>query len=106
MKHSGLTRVLALAAAFAAASCMLPGVASATSIGGFSVRPSHFDPSNAATRAYFIETARAGQTINDQVVVTNTGPTTIQLRVYPVDGLTGATSGAVYGDGQDPLRKA
>ncbi len=106
MQHSGLTRVLALAAAFAAASCMLPGIAAAASIGGFSVRPSHFDPNNPATRAYFIETARPGQTIDDQVVVNNTGPTSIQLRVYPVDGLTGATSGAVYSDSQDPLRKA
>ncbi len=109
MQHSGFTRVLALAAALAAASCMLPGTASAggaAGIGGFSVRPSHFDPNNSATRAYFIETARPGQTINDQVVVDNTGPSTIQLRVYPVDGLTGATSGSVYGDAQDPLRKA
>ena len=85
---------------------MLPGVASATSIGGFSVRPSHFDANNPATRAYFIESVRRGQTIQDRVVVNNTGPTTIQLRVYPVDGLTGATSGAVYSDAADPLRKA
>ncbi len=99
-------RVPALAVAIAAASCMLPAVAAAATIGGFSVRPSHFDPNNPATRAYFIETARPGQTIQDRVVVNNTGPTTIQLRVYPVDGLTGATSGAVYSDAADPLRKA
>ena len=85
---------------------MLPGVASAASIGGFSVRPAHFDPNNPATRAYFIESARAGQTLQDRVVVNNPGPTAIQLRVYPVDGLTGATSGAVYSDATDPLRKA
>lgn len=106
MRRFGLTRVTALAAAIAAASCMLPGVAAAASIGGFSVRPSHFDPNNPATRAYFVETARAGQTIQDSVVVDNPGPSTIQLKVYPVDGLTGATSGAVYSDVADPLRKA
>lgn len=106
MRHTGFMRVLALAAAIAAASCVLSGVASAATIGGFSVRPSHFNPNDPATRAYFIETAKPGQTISDTVVVNNTGPTTIQLRVYPVDGLTGATSGAVYSDAHDPLTKA
>lgn len=106
MRHFSLTRVVALAAAIAAASCMLPGPASAASIGGFSMRPSHSNPSNPATRAYFIESVRPGHTATDQVVINNTGPTPIQLRIYPVDGLTGATSGAVYSDAHDPLRKA
>lgn len=106
MRFAGLRGVLALAAAIAAASCVLPGVASAATIGGFSMRPAHFDAANPATRAYFIDTVRPGQTRDDQVVVNNTGPTKIQLRIYPVDGLTGTTSGAVYGDASDVLRKA
>jgi hypothetical protein len=100
-------RVTALAAAiFAAASCMLAASAQAASVGGFSVRPAHFNAANPATRAYFIKSARPGHTVSDEVVVNNGGATPIQLRIYPVDGLTGATSGAVYSDARDPLRKA
>jgi hypothetical protein len=39
-------------------------------------------------------------------VVGNTGPARARLRVYPVDGLTGVTSGAVYSGREDRLRKA
>jgi len=106
MRRTGLIRVLALAAAFAAASSVFADAAGASSFGGFSVRPAHFDPNNPATRAYFIESAKPGETIHDAVVVTNTGTATIQLKVYGADGLTGVTSGAVYSNAQVPLRKA
>ena len=106
MRRTGLTWVLALAAALAAASGVFAGAAEAAGLGGFSVRPAHFDPNNPATRAYFIESARPGQTVHDAVVVTNTGTATIQLKVYGADGLTGVTSGAVYSNAQVRLRKA
>lgn len=97
-----LSLVVLVAAAFPA----LSSAASAATIGGFSVRPAHSNPRNPATRAYFIQPAARGTSFTDQVVVANAGPTPIELRVYPVDGLTGATSGAVYSNRQDPLRHA
>ena len=106
MGFQRLIRVLALAAALAAASSVSATAAWATTFGGFSVRPAHFDPSNPATRAYFIVSAKPGQTVHDAVVVTNTGTSAIELRVYGADGLTGVTSGAVYSNAQVPLRKA
>jgi len=106
MRKTKLLSAHVLAAAIAAASCMLSAPAMAATIGGFSMRPAHFDANNPATRAYFVESARPGQTINDEVIVNNSSPGPIQLRIYPVDGLTGATSGAVYSDAHDPLRKA
>lgn len=78
----------------------------AAPVGGFYARPAHFDPQDPITRAYFREHVRPGQTVTDQVLVTNGGAGTIQLRVYPVDGLTGVTSGAVFSGSGQVLRKA
>src|SRR5581483_997860 len=72
----------------------------------FGARPAHYDSSNPATRAYFIRTVRRGGSFTDQVVVSNTETKPVTLRVYPVDGLTGATSGVVYGNRQDQLKGA
>ena len=68
MRRSTLLRVGQLAVATATASCLLSAPAQATSIGGFSVRPAHFDANKPATRAYFVKTARPGHTFTDQVV--------------------------------------
>jgi hypothetical protein len=87
-----------LATACAVASCVLAPVAGAATIGGFGARPAHFEASNPATRAYFIRTVQSGGSFSDQVIVTNTASKPVTLRVYPVDGLTGATSGVVYGN--------
>src|ERR1700749_1942775 len=62
----------------------------------FSVRPGHFDPADPVQRAYFKHAAPPGQSFSDDVVVTNAASVPVTLRVYPVDGLTGQTSGAVY----------
>lgn len=72
----------------------------------FSVRPAHFDPKDPATRAYFKPLLAPGSTYSDDVVVTNPGSSALTLMVYPVDGLTGQTSGAVYGNHKDQLRRA
>ena len=96
-----------LAVALAAASVALgAGPAAAASAGGISVRPGHADPNDTATRAYFKPTVAPGGTFVDFVAVTNTSDAPLDLLVSGVDGLTGATSGAVYANRQDPARKA
>jgi Bacterial protein of unknown function (DUF916) len=87
-----------LVTACAVACGALASGAEAATIGGFGARPAHFNPNIPATRAYFIRTVPRGGSFTDQVVVTNTAAKPVTLRVYPVDGLTGATSGVVYGN--------
>lgn len=95
-----------LAALLAVAGVACPAAAAGSSIGGFSARPAHFDPAVPATRAYFIRSARRGSGFTDQVVVVNSASAPVTLLVYAVDGLTGVTSGAVYGNRADPVRRA
>ncbi len=97
------TTISLLAAALAGAAAAPVAQASAASIGGFGARPAHFNPAVPATRAYFIHTVRRGGSFGDQVIVFNNGSSSLPVRVYPVDGLTGATSGAVYGNRQNRL---
>lgn len=101
-----LKTISLLATAFAVASGVFAPAAGAATIGGFGARPSHFNPDNPATRAYFIRTVKRGGTFTDSVIVTNTQAKAVTLRVYPVDGLTGVTSGVVYGNRQDQLHGA
>jgi hypothetical protein len=101
-----LKTISLLATACAVAFGVLVPAANAATIGGFGARPAHYDSSNPATRAYFIRTVRRGGSFTDQVVVSNTETKPVTLRVYPVDGLTGATSGVVYGNRQDQLKGA
>jgi Bacterial protein of unknown function (DUF916) len=101
-----LKKISLLATACAVAFGVLVPTASAATIGGFGARPAHYDPSNPATRSYFIRSATRNGSFSDQVVVSNTASKPVTLRVYPVDGLTGATSGVVYGNRQDRLKGA
>jgi Bacterial protein of unknown function (DUF916) len=101
-----LKTISLLATACAVAFGVLVPAANAATIGGFGARPAHYDASNPATRAYFIRTVPRGGSFTDQVIVSNTAAKPVTLRVYPVDGLTGATSGVVYGNRQDQLRGA
>jgi len=87
-----------LLAALVAAVAIVPAATAAPQIGGFGVRPAHFDPKVPATRAYFIHTVKPGSTFQDQIAVTSSDRQPLELYVYPVDGLTGETSGAVYGN--------
>jgi hypothetical protein len=75
-----------------------PVSASAATIGGFGVRPATFSRSNLATRAYFIISAAGGGVRHEAVVVSNDNTAPLVLDVDPVDGLTGVTSGVVYGN--------
>jgi hypothetical protein len=87
-----------LAIAFAVACGVLAPVANAATIGGFGARPATFNPAIPATRAYFIRTVSRGGTFTGQVIAFNSESKPVTLRVYAVDGLTGATSGVVYGN--------
>jgi hypothetical protein len=105
MNHSRIPSFTKLVAITVAASALLvagfAATAQAASIGSFSVRPAEVDVNNPLTRSYFIHTLPAGGSFRAHVVVANTGRQPIDLYVYPVQGLTGTTSGVVYGNRQD-----
>jgi hypothetical protein len=98
------TAGLVVAAAFGLSLVGFSSVAQA--LGGFSVRPGRSNPADPVTRAYFKPTLRAGGSTVQSVIVANSGSTSVALRVYPVDGLTGQTTGTVYANRRDPVRKA
>jgi hypothetical protein len=100
-------RTVSLVAAATVALSLPFGVtAFAVGLGGFSVRPAHSDPADPATRAYFKPLVPRGGSFSDSVIVSNTGVTPLQLLTYPVDGLTGQTTGTVYANRRDRIRKA
>jgi hypothetical protein len=98
-------RAIALAAALTSGLLWFP-TAPASAGFGIALRPAHADPNDPATKAYFKPTVSPGQTFTDQVIVTNNGDTPIDLAVSGVDGLTAPTSGAVYANRTDPVKKA
>ena len=81
-------------------------VVSAYSTGGVTAGPLHWDPSNPATRAYFIPTIIPGGTFHDYIRVGNPNSDSVDLVISAVDGVTATTSGAVYANRTDPVRKA
>ncbi len=82
-----------------------PGIAGAEAVlGGFSARP--LDPSgDPALRSYFKWDVRPGRRYVGILLVGNAEKVTVHLRVYPLDGLTGVTSGAVYPTGLAPVSR-
>jgi hypothetical protein len=94
-----------VAAAVAVVLSWLPAAPASAGF-GISLRPAHADPADPATKAYFKPSVTPGETFTDQIIVTNTGDTPVVLAVSSVDGLTAATSGAVYGNRQDQVTKA
>jgi len=72
---------------------------------GIALRPGHADPNDPATKAFFKPEVAPGEMFSDEVIVTNTGDSPIELVVSGVDGLTALTSGAVYGNRQDPVQE-
>jgi hypothetical protein len=94
-----------MVAAAAAALSWLPAAPASAGF-GIALRPAHADPADPATKAYFKPSVAPGETFTDQVIVTNTGDAPVTLAVSSVDGLTAPTSGAVYGNRQDPVTKA
>jgi LPXTG-motif cell wall-anchored protein len=99
-------RPIAVAAlASATAAIAAHGASAAPSLGGFDVRvaPTH---RTAAPPSYFKLTMPAGRSAMRHVVVGNGTRRAMRFFVSPVDGLTGQTSGAVYANRQDRVRKA
>jgi hypothetical protein len=100
-------RRVALALVVGTASVMAaPASAGAAGLGGLSVRPAHFDPAKPASRAYFTRAVPRGGSFTDAVVVSNTSSAPLTVYVYPVDGLTGVTTGSVYANRQDGRNRA
>jgi hypothetical protein len=101
-------RVAALTSALLATMVGLasaPAIAHAASSGGVSAGPLHWDPSNPATKTYYIPTVQPGGTFRDQMRVQNPNPESVDLYVDAVDGITATPSGAVYANRTDPLVK-
>jgi WxL Interacting Protein, peptidoglycan binding domain len=99
VRRAGTTCLLLLAV-------LAPAAANAAAGGGFSIRPGHVEAGSPASRAYFDRTVAPGGTFSDDVVVANPSGSPITLLVYPVDGLTGQTTGSVYANRGQPLRRA
>jgi hypothetical protein len=74
-----------------------------TSTGGVGVRPAHPVTSHPG---YYLIRLKPGRRAVGSVVVTNTSTRPASLIVYPVDGTTGSTSGAVFGNRGTRLRFA
>ena len=91
-----------LAAAFAAASTFAPAALAGQP--SFALRPVRYDPQIPATKSYFVLDPVPGTTVRSSVRVTNVGNREGVVRLYPVDGTTGQTSGAVYLAGRDRKR--
>ena len=105
LRMLGTRRAVGVVSALAATLVWLPAPPASAGF-GIALRPAHADPADPATRAYFKPTVTPGQTFTDEVIVTNSGDAPIDLAVSGVDGLTAPTSGAVYGNRQDPVKKA
>jgi hypothetical protein len=96
-----LPRILLVAAALLLFGVLPPAVGAADGA-SFSIRPVRYDPARPATQSYFIYDVAPGQTIEDEVWISNTGGAVGTVRLYGVDGATGRTSGAVYLSAADP----
>ena len=107
MKRAPSKRNLALVLALAAALTLaLSAVSLARGAGGFSVRPAETSAKDPATRSYFKPVLAPGTSVIRHVVVANGGGSPLTLLVSAVDGLTGQTTGTVYANMHDPVRKA
>lgn len=63
-------------------------------VANFTLLP--YDPSGVAKKTYFVINARPGETIEQQLRVTNTGNAAGTARLTPVDATTGQSGGVVY----------
>lgn len=110
-RNSTVTRrclhgVVVGAAVVAFAAAPLVAHAQQYSSGGVSAGPLHWDPTNPATRSYYIPTVDPGGTFSDFMRVRNPNPLPVQVYVNAVDGITAIPSGAVYANRTDPVQKA
>ncbi len=87
-----------LAAATAASAAASPVV------GGFSARVVD-DEGRPMSATYLERTVSAGAGFTGRMLVSNQSDRPVRLRVYPVDGLTGATTGTVYANRENARRE-
>jgi hypothetical protein len=106
-RYPGL-RAVALAAlvvtAVASAAAGAPARA-AGQTGGIGLQPCTYSPDNPTTRSYFIPTVKPGETYANCVWVSNLGTAPVSMYVNAVDGITSVTSGAVFANRPDPVRR-
>lgn len=62
----------------------------------FGLQPVLYDPSQPATKSYFIFDAHPGTILHNSIRVTNRGTAAGTVSLYAVDSATGQTSGTVY----------
>ncbi len=74
--------------------------------GTFTVRMVNADPTDATVHPYFTLSLGAGQTATQHVEVGNPTDASVSLVVDGVEGRTAQTSGAVYANRKDKLRRA
>ncbi len=70
----------------------------------FSLRPARSDPARPATKSYFVLDATPGRTIDDEVVVRNSGTAAGTVQLFAVDAVTGQNGGATFPSDTDPRR--
>lgn len=76
----------------------------APAVGGFSARA--LDENGQLTpQTYFKVDLDPGDSWDGELLVSNASDKAMRLRAYPVDGLTGATSGTVYANIDDPVKE-
>ncbi len=92
-----LRRFLAIIILTLLASTAAGSAAAAGGQAAFGLRPVRSNPAHPETQAYFIYDAAFGTTVNDEVLVRNTGTAAGTVRLYAVDGLTSDTSGSSFG---------
>jgi hypothetical protein len=103
-----ILRVL-IAALIVALIAAAGGVATAETAyipGTFTARPVRTGPTDASTHGYFTLVLSSGQSATRQLLISNPAAAPLKLLVSGVDGVTGQTSGAVYKNRQDQVKKA
>jgi hypothetical protein len=90
----------------AMSSAGVAAAATAPPVGTFTVRPANPNPTDPSSQAYFTLPIGARQTSTDQIAISNPTSAPITVLISGVDGLTSQTSGAVYANRQDKVKKA
>ncbi len=94
---NGLAAVLFMVAALG-----VPAAASAQVNGGVGYRVA-MEPGSTLEAGFLTLTVNPGQSASGFFFMTNTSRASAQMRIYPADGLTGVTTGVVYGSAGDAL---
>lgn len=100
-----IARLVSLGRVLIAALCGVVSVAAVASADGgaaFSLQPTHPDPANPATQAYFVLDVAAGQTVHSAVLVRNNGASAGNVLLSLVNGTTDNVGGVIFMDQDTP----